>query len=383
MEDEGLEDGELLEPAPERKKTPRLVRFFKFMAQKGASDLHLKANRPPLLRVAGSLRPLDMEPLTAEQTERYIRAILTPDQEATLDEKGSVDFAYEFGENERVRVNAFYQRGALSLAARAVKNRIPDFQELNLPEAVEKLASFHQGLVLVCGVTGSGKSTTLAAVIERINQSRRCHILTIEDPIEYVYEDKKAAISQREMHIDVFSWSEALSAAVREDPDVILVGEMRDRETFAAALSAAETGHLVFGTLHASSAAQVFGRVLEMFPAEERDSVRQGLAFNLQAILCQKLAPSCLHGVAMAPAVELLFCTPTVRELIRKGQDKSIPDAIRAGEREGMQDFTRSLADLVSKGLITGETALEVAPNVDELKMALQGIRLSTKSLVR
>jgi len=281
-----------------------------------------------------------------------------------------------------VRVNAFKQRGSLSLAARLVKNEIPNFEQLNLPPAVDKLTTYRQGLVLVCGVTGSGKSTTLAAIIESLNAARRCHILTIEDPIEYVYADKKAAINQREMGIDVFDWSDALTAAVREDPDVILVGEMRDRETFAAALAASETGHLVFGTLHASSAAQVFGRILDMFPPEERDGVRKGLAFNLQAVVCQKLVPSCMHGTDMAPAVELAFCTPTVRELIRKGQDKAITDVIRAGARDGMQDFTASLADLVGKSLITGETALEIAPNPDELKMALQGIRLSTRGLV-
>ena len=382
LSDDEFEDGDLLGPAKKGKKPPRLVRFFKFMGEKGASDLHLKAGRPPLLRLGGAVRPLDMDSLSAERTERYIHAILTPGQQEALQEKGSVDFAYEFGENERVRVNVFCQRGTLSLAARLVKNVIPSFDALNLPVGLKRVTTFRQGLVLVCGITGSGKSTTLAAIIEAINTARRCHVLTIEDPIEFIHEDKKAFINQREMGIDVHSWTEALSAAVREDPDVILVGEMRDPQTFAAALAASETGHLVFGTLHASSSSQVFGRILDMFPADERHSIRQSLAFNLQAVLCQRLVPSCLHGTDLAPAVEILYNTPTVRDLIRREQDKSIADALRAGAQDGMQDFTTSLADLVKRSLITGETALEMAPNPEELKMALQGIKLSTKGFV-
>jgi len=388
LDDDEFADGELLESSassaaePERRRRPQMVKLFMFMRDKGASDLHIKAGRPPMVRMGGTIRPLDMEALSPEQAGKIIREILTPDQEETLRESGSVDFAYEFGKGERVRVNAFHQRGALSLAARLVNTTIPSFDQLNLPPAIDKLTSFPQGLVLVCGVTGSGKSTTLAAVIQKINETRRCHILTIEDPIEFVYEDAKSFINQREVGLDVFSWTDALRAAVREDPDVILVGEMRDPETFSAGLSAAETGHLVFGTLHASNAAQTFGRIYDMFPPDRQGIIRQGLAFNLNAIIGQKLIPSCVDGMPVAPAVEIMFNNATIRELIRKAEEKKIPDVIKASAEEGMQDFTMSLVELVNKNLVGANVALELAPNREELQMALRGFKMTQRGFV-
>ena len=388
MSDDGFTDGELLdssgaasEPSGKR-KSPQIVKLFKFMRDKGASDLHVKAGRPPMLRLAGSIRPLDLEPLSEEQAEKFVREILSPDQAETLRSTGSVDFAYEFGTRERVRVNVFRQRGALSLAARLVNSEIPTFDGLNLPPVVARVTTYPQGLVLVCGVTGSGKSTTLASVIQKINETRRCHILTIEDPIEYVYEDAKGFVNQREMGLDVFSWTDALRAAVREDPDVILVGEMRDPETFAAGLSAAETGHLVFGTLHAASAGQVFGRIYDMFPPDRQPVIRQGLAFNLRAVICQKLVASCVEGVTVVPAVEIMFNNPTIRDLIRKGEEKRIPDIIKASAVDEMQDFTLSLADLVERSLVAANVALEIAPNKEELQMALRGIKQAQRGFV-
>ena len=383
MQDDGFEDGELVDPsAPARKRAPQIIKLFRFMREKSASDLHLKAGRPPMVRLGGSVRPLDLEPLSGERVDKIIRQILTPEQEETLTNTGSVDFAYEFEKDERVRVNVFRQRGVLSLAARRVNSKIPTLADLNAPPALEKLSALPQGLVLVCGVTGSGKSTTLAAVIQLINESRRCHILTIEDPIEFVYTDDKAFVNQREIGLDVMSWDDALRAAVREDPDVILVGEMRDPETFAAGLSAAETGHLVFGTLHASSVSQVFGRIYDMFSPDRQNIIRQGLAFNLRCVICQKLVPSCVEGVGVVPAVEVLFNNATVRELIRKGEENKITDIVKAGSEEGMQDFTASLADLVSRTMVAANVALEVAPNREELQMALRGIKLTHRGFV-
>lgn len=386
MSDDGFTDADLpASSAPEasgKRKKPQIVKLFRFMREKGASDLHVKAGRPPMLRLAGSIRPLDLEALSEEQAEKFVREILTPDQEETLRTTGSVDFAYEFGKRERVRVNVFRQRGALSLAARLVNSDIPTLDDLNLPPAVAKTATYPQGLVLVCGVTGSGKSTTLASIIQKINEGRRCHILTIEDPIEYVYEDAKGFVNQREMGLDVFSWTDALRAAVREDPDVILVGEMRDPETFAAGLSAAETGHLVFGTLHAASAGQIFGRIYDMFSPERQPIIRQGLAFNLRAVICQKLVTSCVDGVSVVPAVEIMFNTPTIRELIRKGEEKKVPDIVKSSAVDEMQDFTTSLADLVERSLVAANVALEIAPNREELQMALRGIKQAQKGFV-
>ena len=245
-----------------------------------------------------------------------------------------------------------------------------------------RLSEEPDGLVLVAGATGSGKSTTIASMLEYINTTRACHIVTLEDPIEYIYADKKSLISRREVGLDVETFESALKYLMREDPDVVLIGEMRDRETFRAALQASETGHLVFGTVHASSAAQTIGRVLELFPAESRDLARQSLAFNLRSIICQKLLPSISPGLGRMPSVEILISTPSVKQLIVEHREGDLNEIIRSHEREGMQSFTRSLLNLVESDMVDPKVAFEVAPNVDELKMLMKGITTSRGGLI-
>jgi twitching motility protein PilT len=245
------------------------------------------------------------------------------------------------------------------------------------------LAQEHQGLILLSGPTGSGKSTTIAAMIEHINQTRACHVVTIEDPIEYLYEDKKAVVNQREIGIDTQNFDSALKYLMREDPDVVLIGEMRDRETFSAALQASETGHLVLGTVHASSAPQTITRLLDLFPQESRELIRQSLGFNLKAVVCQRLLQSIAQGIQRIPAVEIMIMNPSVRQLLQEGRDAELADVIRAHEREGMQSFTSSLRTLIEKEMIDPKVAYDAAPNVDELKMLLKGISAGRAGLMR
>jgi len=369
----------------EEKKKHSLRKYFKAIIAMKVSDLHLKAGMPAMARVKGDLRPLQGGPLTAEQIRDGIFEILTPKQRAIYEERGAIDFAYDVGppgDADRFRVNAFQQRGKMSVAARRVSREIRNFAELHLPPSVEKVTHFHQGMVLLAGITGSGKSTTIAAMIEHINQRDPVHIVTIEDPIEYLFTDKKAIINQREVGIDVHDFHEALKYLMREDPDVVLIGEMRDVETFAAAVHAAETGHLVFGTIHASSSAQTISRILDLFPAEERRSVRQALEFNLKAIICQKLIPSIKPGVPLVPTVEIMFTNAAIRKLIREERDAEIIDVIRASYADGMIDFTEHLRQLVENGYIDHKTAYEAAPNPDELKMALKGIKSASAGIL-
>jgi len=347
------------------------------------SDLHLKAGLPPMMRLRSAIRQMEMRPLSAEDLERLLWPILTERCKKLLEDTGGADFAHVIGQDEcRFRVNLFKQRGRLSLVARRVSNKIPTFDKLNLPPSIEKLCHFDQGMIILAGVTGSGKSTTIAAMLDYINERERVHILTIEDPIEYLFADKKAVINQREIGLDVLDWSMALKHAVRQDPDVILVGEMRDRETFEAGINAAETGHLVFGTIHASTAPSTVGRILDLFPADIHQAMRQSLAFNLKAIVCQKLLPSIRPGVQRVPTCEIMIMNPTVKELIIKAEDKKLPDAIRIGALEGMLDFNESLRELVERGDVDRATALEVSPNPEALKMAFKGIKVAQSGLI-
>jgi twitching motility protein PilT len=272
--------------------------------------------------------------------------------------------------------------GHVGLVARRVNNFIPDFEGLNLPKAINKLCNYDQGLILLAGVTGSGKSTTIASILNWINRNHRKHILTLEDPVEFVFSEEKCLINQREIGVDVKDFGVGMKHAVREDPDVMLVGEMRDEETFMTAIHAAETGHLVFGTIHASSASTTIGRILDLFPEEMHQALRSAMAFNMRGIVAQKLLPSIKEGVGRVPAVEIMFFNPTVRKLILEGEDKKLPDAIRIAKEDGMQDFTMSLKQLVDDELIDRATALEVAPNVEALKMALKGIDVSAPGIL-
>jgi len=343
----------------------------------------LKVGLPPMMRLKGVIRQMEMKPLTQEDMERLMFPTLGERERQILQDTGGIDYAYVVGQDEgRFRVNLFRQRGKLSVAARFVKNRIPNFDQLHLPPSIEKLCHFDQGMIILAGVTGSGKSTTIASMLDYINEREHCHILTIEDPIEYTFTDKKSVINQREVGLDVIDWAVALKHAVREDPDIILVGEMRDRDTFEAGINAAETGHLVFGTIHASSSSSTIGRILDLFPADMHPAIRQALAFNLKAVVCQKLLPSIKPGIQRVPTNEIMILNPTIRELITKGEDKKLPDAIRIGFLEGMLDFTESLRLLVENGYVDKATALEVAPNPEQLKMNLKGIKVATPGIL-
>jgi twitching motility protein PilT len=263
-----------------------------------------------------------------------------------------------------------------------VNNWIPNLEGLYLPTVLYELCKFSQGMILLAGITGSGKSTTIASMLNWVNQNYRKHILTLEDPIEFTFTEEKCLINQREIGMDVVNFEIGMKHAVREDPDVMLVGEMRDRETFETAIHAAETGHLVFGTIHASTAASTIGRILDLFPANMHPAIRSALAFNMRGIVAQKLLPSILEGVQRVPTVEIMTFNPTVRKLILDEQDNKLPDAIRIGASEGMQDFTMSLKQLVTGRLIDRATAFEVAPNIEALKMALKGIEVKEPGIL-
>ncbi|HMC65482.1 MAG TPA: PilT/PilU family type 4a pilus ATPase [Gemmataceae bacterium] len=358
-------------------------KLFRMVMKHEGSDLHLKVGLPPMMRLKGVIRQMEMKPLTQEDMERLMFPTLGERERQILMESGGIDYAYVVGQDEgRFRVNLFRQRGKLSLVARFVKNKIPNFEQLHLPHSIEKLCHFDQGMIILAGVTGSGKSTTIAAMLDYINERERLHIVTIEDPIEYTFTDKKAVINQREIGIDVTDWHIALKHVVRQDPDVILVGEMRDRESFESGINAAETGHLVFGTIHASTAPSTIGRILDLFPADMHSAMRQALAFNLKAIICQKLLPSIKPGIGRVPTNEIMIMNPTVKDLVIKAEDQKLPDAIRIGFLEGMLDFNESLRQLVERGDVDRATALEVSPNPDALKMAFKGIKVSTPGIL-
>jgi twitching motility protein PilT len=355
------------------KKEPKIHKYLRFMVEHKASDLHFKSNQRVHVRHKGELKPIG-EVLTPKQVEEIWFEIMSPHHRAQLEENGASDFAYQLGGSDRFRVNIFKQRGTLSVAARRVNKDIFNFESLHLPPSIFKITEYHQGLVLLAGITGSGKSTTIAAALDYINANRACHIVTIEDPIEYLFEDKKALINQREVGVDVKDFQMALKYLMREDPDVVLVGEMRDAETFMAALNAAETGHLVFGTVHASGSAQTITRVLDLLPEGSRDLIRQTLVFNLQAVVCQKLLPSIKPGVHRVPAVEIMFANPTVRKLIDEKREDEIAKVIRASQSEGMLDMNECLKNLVENEYIETHVAYAASPNPQELKMRLKGI---------
>ena len=361
----------------------KLIKYFKAVVDLEASDLHLKEGAPPRVRVTGRMRPTKNEPLTNQQITDLVMPLLSEQQKEFLRTHGAIDLAYELEGSDRFRINIFRQRGKLSVAARRVPRVIPEFADLHLPPMVEKISEYHQGLVLASGITGSGKSTTLAAMLEHINRHRSCHVVTIEDPIEFLFQDKKAFINQREIGIDVPTFDDALRYLMREDPDVVLIGEMRDKETFAAALRAAETGHLVFATVHSSSTYQTITRILELFSADERTLARQSLCFNLRAIICLKLMPSIAEGIDRIPAVEIMLNNATVRKMLEEERDSELADVIKTSPHEGMLDFTSSLMELIEKELVDPRVAYTYAPNVEELKMRLKGISTSGAGGIR
>ncbi|MDI3281218.1 MAG: type IV pilus twitching motility protein PilT [Bacillota bacterium] len=329
--------------------------------ERGASDLHLGVGLPPILRVDGVLTPLEgREPLEPSHTESLLRPILAPAWAKKLEELGEVDFAYSLSGIGRFRVNAFKQRGSLGAAIRVIPREIPSWQSLGLPPAIQGLVRRQQGLIVVTGSAGSGKSTTLAAMIDLINEERRCHIITLEDPIEYLHRHKKSIINQREVGLDTSSFAAGLRAALRQDPDVILLGEMRDLETTSTALAAAETGHLVMTTLHTNTAVQAIERIIDIFPPYQQGQIRVQVASTLQAVLCQQLLPR-RAGRGRVAAFEVLLVTPAVRMLIREGRTHQILSQMQMGAREGMQTFEQAYLDLLQRGLVSAEVVAEVA----------------------
>jgi twitching motility protein PilT len=368
---------------------PEANKLFRMVMKHKGSDLHLKVGLAPAMRLAGVLRQMQLPTLSESDMERLMFPLLSPRQKQILEETGGIDFAHiirDAGQETRFRVNLFRQRGRLSLVARRVSTSIPNFEGLGLPPVMAEITQYDQGIVLLAGVTGSGKSTTIASMLQYINERERMHIVTIEDPIEFTFTDDKSIINQREVGIDVSDWDTALKHAVRQDPDIILVGEMRDHHTFSAAMHAAETGHLVFGTIHASSAPSTIGRLLDLFPRDMHPALRQSLEFNLKAVVAQKLLPTtkelAAKGITRVPTVEILRTNPTVRKLIRTEEDVKLADAIRIGKEEGMQDFTESLRKLVLDEKIERATAFEVAPSVESLKMALKGITIAQPGIL-
>ena len=365
-------------------KELEINKLFRSLVKLQGSDLHLKVGRPPMVRVNGTLRPLNREAMSDEEMVRLCFAMLDERTKGIFERDGGADFAHRVdvdGTIWRFRVNLLQQMGHVGLVARRVNNWIPDFEGLFLPPSMEDLCKFDQGMILLAGVTGSGKSTTIASMLNWINRNYRKHILTLEDPIEFTFSEEKCLINQREIGVDVRDFEIGMKHAVREDPDVMLVGEMRDRETFLTAIHAAETGHLVFGTIHASTAPSTIGRILDLFPQDMHAALRSAIAFNMKGIVAQKLLPSIKEGVGRVPTVEVMTFNPTVRKLVLEGDDDKLADAIRMCASEGMQDFTMSLTDLVERELIDRATAFEVAPNVEALKMALKGIRVATPGI--
>jgi twitching motility protein PilT len=346
---------------------PTLPELLKTTVELGGSDLHLTTNTPPQVRVNGKLDRLAHPDLSPGDTKQLAYSVLTDAQKKRFEEALELDFSFGIKGLARFRCNLFNQRGAVAAVYRLIPERIRTFEELNLPRVLAHLADRPRGLVLVTGPTGSGKSTTLAAMIDKINTERREHILTIEDPIEYIHAHKQCLVNQREVHSDTQSFTLALRAALREDPDVVLIGEMRDLETIESALRIAETGHLTFGTLHTNSAAQTINRIIDVFPAHQQGQIRTQLSLVLEGVVCQALLPKV--GGGRVVSLEILIPTPAVRNLIREDKVHQIYSAMQTGqEKIGMQTANQSLASLHIAGKVTLETALLASSNREELQ---------------
>lgn len=351
---------------------PRIEILLEEVIKKKASDLHIQVGLPPMLRVDGQLLAISgTEKLTEEAVEALIFAILDEDQKQILLKDKEFDFSFAFGDLGRFRVNAFHERGNLAAALRLIPNEILTIEQLGLPPVVNKFAEYPRGLVLVTGPTGSGKSTTLAALLHKINMERAAHVVTIEDPIEFTHTSQKSVIVQREVHYDTYSFSAALRSSLRQDPDVVLIGEMRDLETIAAAITIAETGHLVFATLHTNSAAQSIDRMIDVFPPHQQPQVRSQLANILMAICAQRLVPAI--GGGRIAAAEIMVATPAVRNIIREGKSHQLDAVIQTGAEFGMQSMDKTLVSLIHSGAITYEEARMVAVDLDELDRLMRG----------
>jgi len=350
----------------------RMDELLHIMIERGASDLHIKVGSPPGLRIYGDLIPLEDFPmLEPEDTERLIQEITTEEQRAIFQRDKELDLAYSVPGLSRFRVNVFQQRGVLGAVLRAIPIKVMTIEELKLPPVVKELASKPRGLVLVTGPTGSGKSTTLAAMIDYINATERLHIVTMEDPIEFWHEDKLSYVNQREIKYDTKSFQDALTHVLRQDPDVILVGEIRELETVTAAITAAETGHLVLGTVHTTSASQTVDRLIDIYPPHQQQQIKMQLSLVLEGVLSQTLLRR-KDGRGRQLAMEIMVMTPAIRNLIREGKVHQIPTQIQTGSLYGMQTLDQALRNLYQKGLISREVAMENAGNREELTRMLR-----------
>lgn len=351
---------------------PRIEILLEEVIKKKASDLHLQVGLPPILRIDGALAPVaGTDILTEETIELLVFAILDEDQKQILLKDKEFDFSFAFGDLGRFRVNAFHERGNLAAALRLIPNEILTIEQLGLPQIVNKFADYPRGLVLITGPTGSGKSTSLAAIINKINTERTAHIVTIEDPIEFTHKSKKSVIVQREVHYDTYSFSAALRSSLRQDPDVVLIGEMRDLETIAAAITIAETGHLVLATLHTNSASQSIDRMIDVFPPHQQPQIRAQLSNMLMAIASQRLIPAI--GGGRIAAAEILIATPAVRNIIREGKSHQLEAVIQTGAEYGMQSMDKTLVSLIHQGTVSYDEARNVAVDIDELDRLMRG----------
>ena len=340
---------------------------------RNASDLHIQVGLPPVLRIDGALSPIPNTPvLNSEAVDKLIFSTLDSMQREVLSKDKEFDYSFSFGDVARFRVNAFNEKGNLAAAFRLIPTKMPTIEELGMPQIISSFADYPRGLVLVTGPTGSGKSTSLAAIINKINTEKAMHILTIEDPIEFTHKSKRSVVAQREVHYDTFSFSRALKSALREDPDVVLLGEMRDLETISSAITIAETGHLVFATLHTNSAAQSIDRMIDVFPAEQQPQIRSQLAGILMAVCSQRLVPAI--GGGRVVAAEIMIANSAVRSIIREGKTHQLDTTIQTGANEGMQTMDRTLAKLVQQGTVTYDDAREYAVDTREFERLVKGI---------
>lgn len=346
--------------------------LLEIVVKNNASDLHLVVGMSPTIRVDGVLSPIpNTGILDSQEAEKLIYELFTPEQKELFLVNKEIDFSFAFGEVGRFRVNAYYQKGYPSASLRLIPTKIRNIEELNLPKICHTFAELEQGFILITGPTGHGKSTTIAAILNEINQSRPVHILTIEDPIEYVYPKGRALISQREMHLDTHSWEIALRSALREDPDVVLIGEMRDYETMASALTIAETGHLVFATLHTNSAAQTVDRIVDVFPEHQQDQVRMQFASTIAGVVSQRLVPA-IEGERL-PATEILLATPAVRTVVREGKTHLVDNIIATSAEAGMISLDHSLAEMTRQGKISLAVAQQYSLHPDEILRLVRG----------
>jgi len=366
-------------------KPIEIDKIFRASIDLKCSDIHLQVGRPPIFRIRGELIPLKMDPITEEGMIKLTFPMMDQRNLDIFHKDGGADFCKVVEHKDepwRFRINLLTQLGKVGMVARKIERSIPPFEKLHLPPIMEELCKFDQGMVLLAGVTGSGKSTTIASMLDWINHNMNKHILTVEDPIEFVYQSDNCLINQREIGQDVINFHTAMKHAVREDPDIMLVGEMRDRETFETAIHAAETGHLVFGTIHASSAPGTIPRIIDLFPADLHAAIRAAIAMSMKAIVGQKLLKTLVDVPPRVPIIEIMMFNAMVRKLVGEGEDEKLHAAIRIGKDDGMQLFNDSLLHFINAELISRAAAFEISPNIEELKMRLKGIEVRAASIL-